>query len=97
VKEEKMVFVPFKGQCFESLKSQYNENNLFEDPLFPASEKSLYYSQRCPSGVVWRRPKQVRPNAEFVVDGFSRCDMDQGYVGNCWFIAGKLTDGLSIL
>lgn len=28
-------------------------------------------------------------NADFVVDGFGRCDMDQGYIGNCWFIAGK--------
>jgi hypothetical protein len=26
-------------------------------------------------------------NAEFVVDGFDRCDMDQGAIGNCWFIA----------
>lgn len=23
----------------------------------------------------------------FVVDEFARCDMDQGYIGNCWFIA----------
>ena len=23
------------------------------------------------------------------MQGFGRCDMDQGYIGNCWFIAGK--------
>ena len=34
------------------------------------------------------RPKEANPNAEFVTDGFGRCDMDQGYLGNCWFIAG---------
>ena len=28
-------------------------------------------------------------DAGFVVDGFARCDMDQGYIGNCWFIAGN--------
>ena len=27
-------------------------------------------------------------NPQFVVGGYQRCDMDQGYVGNCWFIAG---------
>ena len=27
-------------------------------------------------------------NPKFVVSDFERCDMDQGYVGNCWFIAG---------
>lgn len=32
--------------------------------------------------------KEVMDDPQFVVDGFSRCDLDQGYVGNCWFIAG---------
>ena len=32
--------------------------------------------------------KEVKPRAKFVVNGFDRCDMDQGYIGNCWFIAG---------
>ena len=27
-------------------------------------------------------------NPKFVVDGFGRGDLDQGFVGNCWFIAG---------
>lgn len=35
--------------------------------------------------------KEVRHDAEFVVDGFKRCDMDQGSIGNCWFIAGSLS------
>jgi hypothetical protein len=42
-----------------------------------------------PQGIRWLRPKEARQNAQFVVDGFDRCDMDQGYIGNCWFIAGK--------
>ena len=53
-----------------------------------AEEKSLYHTQKAPKGIVWRRPHQVIKNPQFVVDGFNRCDMDQGYVGNCWFIAG---------
>ncbi len=104
-----MVFTPFKGQDFESLKQQHDEYNLFEDSLFPANDRSLYYTKRSPPGIIWKRPKvtsiylikylrkkyqsfyfkEINPDAEFVVDGFNRCDMDQGFVGNCWFIAGN--------
>jgi hypothetical protein len=104
-----MVFTKFKGQDFELLKAQHNEDNLFEDPLFQANDRSLYYSKRTPPGIIWKRPrvsllqiifystieiicnyfKEINPDAAFVVDGFNRCDMDQGYVGNCWFIAGN--------
>lgn len=38
--------------------------------------------------IQWKRPNQVCRNPQFVVNGFNRCDMDQGAVGNCWFIAG---------
>ncbi|CAF0859466.1 unnamed protein product [Brachionus calyciflorus] len=83
-----MDIIPFKGQVYEELLSQYDENNLFEDPYFSASDRSLYFSRRAPAGIVWKRPNQVKRNAQFVVDGFDRCDMDQGSIGNCWFIAG---------
>ncbi len=46
---------PFKGQKWQELKTKYNRNNLFEDPLFPATAKSLYYSNQGPKGAVWRR------------------------------------------
>ncbi|RNA11697.1 calpain-6, partial [Brachionus plicatilis] len=80
------VIRPFKDQVFEELKFQHDEFNLFEDPLFPASSRSLFFTQMPPQGVMWLRPKEVNPDAEFVTAGFGRCDMDQGYLGNCWFI-----------
>lgn len=52
-----MVFTPFKGQDFESLKQQHDEFNLFEDSLFSANDRSLYYTKRGPPGIVWKRPK----------------------------------------
>jgi len=79
---------PFKGQVYEDLKSQHSPSNLFEDPLFPAVARSLFTTQKGPQGIRWKRPKEVRRNAKFVVNGFDRCDMDQGAIGNCWFIAG---------
>lgn len=78
----------FKDQNYEELKAECDEENLFEDPEFPASDESLYYNQLPPYGVKWMRPKEAMEDAKFVVDGYGRCDMDQGYIGNCWFIAG---------
>ncbi len=79
---------PFKNQDYDTLLQKHSKNNLFQDPYFPAEEKSLYYTQKAPRGIIWKRPYEVSRNPQFVVDGFDRCDMDQGYVGNCWFIAG---------
>jgi calpain len=31
--------------------------------------------------------KEANPSAIFKHDGFSRLDLDQGHLGNCWFIA----------
>ena len=50
--------------------------------------KSLYYSQTPSGQIEWKRPREACENAQFVVDDFGRCDMDQGNLGNCWFIAG---------
>ena len=47
---------PFKDQVYEELKYQHNENNLFEDPYFPAKNSSLYHSQSAPHGIKWLRP-----------------------------------------
>lgn len=53
-----MVYKNFKNQDFKSLKSQCASNGqLFEDPEFPASDKSLYYSKQPSFKAEWKRPK----------------------------------------
>lgn len=81
---------PFKDQDFESLRAECSADSLFEDPEFPASNESLYFGQEPPAGIQWLRPHEVSEDPLFVVDEFDRCDMDQGYIGNCWFIAGAV-------
>lgn len=78
----------FKGQDYNKLKYQHDESNLFEDPFFPANDQSLSYSQMPPQGVRWMRPREADSDAQFVCGDFDRCDIDQGFLGNCWFIAG---------
>lgn len=52
-----MEIIPFKGQVFEEIHAEHDEDNLFEDPYFPASSQSLYFSRRPPPGIVWKRPR----------------------------------------
>ncbi len=57
--------MPFKNQDYSFLKAQHDEHNLFEDPEFPATNSSLYYSQSPPFGVRWLRPKVIINNYFF--------------------------------
>jgi hypothetical protein len=74
----------FKDQNYEQLKSKHNKDNLFEDPYFATNDASLFRRTNVPAGICWMRPDEARSNPQFVVDGFGRCDLDQGYLGNCW-------------
>lgn len=48
---------PFKGQKFEELRKQHRANGtLFEDPEFPATNASLFYSRQSPGNIEWKRP-----------------------------------------
>ncbi|RNA09151.1 calpain-B-like isoform X3 [Brachionus plicatilis] len=78
---------PYKNQVYEALRHQFNSNNLFNDSEFPPTDRSIYYTQAPPRGVTWRRPHQICPDPQFIVGDASRFDLDQGYLGNCWFIA----------
>jgi hypothetical protein len=47
---------PYKNQVYETLKSQHDSNNLFVDPEFPATNKSIYHSGKRLTDVQWYRP-----------------------------------------
>jgi calpain, invertebrate len=65
------------------------KGKLFEDPEFPATDSSIYYSQRPKKPYKWCRPKDIckKKSPKFFVDGFSRFDVQQGELGDCWFLA----------
>uniref|UniRef100_A0A665TP38 Calpain catalytic domain-containing protein n=1 Tax=Echeneis naucrates TaxID=173247 RepID=A0A665TP38_ECHNA len=76
------------GKSFEELRHEcLMKGVLFEDPDFPATDSSLYYSQTVPVQIEWKRPKELCENPKFIVGGASRTDICQGQLGDCWLLA----------
>ncbi|KAM8846700.1 calpain-3b isoform 2-T2 [Synchiropus picturatus] len=75
-------------KTFLELRDKYVKKKvLFEDPLFPANDSSLFYSQKTPMKFEWKRPSEICENPQFIIDGASRTDICQGELGDCWLLA----------
>ncbi|KAJ3590948.1 hypothetical protein NHX12_008896 [Muraenolepis orangiensis] len=82
------MVVPYEGQSFSTLRSECRQGGrLFEDPLFPAADRSLFYEDNRIGRVTWKRPKELCTEPHLFVDGLSAHDLHQGQLGNCWFVA----------
>ncbi|EHH50927.1 hypothetical protein EGM_01834 [Macaca fascicularis] len=76
------------GQNFEQLRQEcLQRGTLFEDADFPASNSSLFYSERPQVPFVWKRPGEIVKNPEFILGGATRTDICQGELGDCWLLA----------
>jgi len=77
-----------EGKSYEEIRAQcLKEGRLFEDPDFPAVDKSVFFSHNPPQPFDWKRPKEICTNPEFFVEGASRFDVQQGALGDCWLLA----------
>uniref|UniRef100_A0A4W6DF32 Calpain-3 n=1 Tax=Lates calcarifer TaxID=8187 RepID=A0A4W6DF32_LATCA len=83
----------FNGQDFNTLRQEYlQRKNLFEDESFPATVESLGFKElghksNKVKNIVWKRPKEICENPQFIVGGASRTDICQGDLGDCWLLA----------
>ncbi|KAM9793031.1 calpain-9 [Neosynchiropus ocellatus] len=76
------------GRSFEELRQECLERGvLFEDPDFPATDESLFFSQSVPVSFEWKRPKEICSDPKFIVGGANRTDICQGQLGDCWLLA----------
>lgn len=75
-----------KKQYDSIVKKLKGTGKLWEDPDFPANDKSLGAIPKLPP-LEWKRPRDINPTAEFIVDGFDRSDVKQGFLGDCWLLA----------
>lgn len=64
---------------------------LFEDPEFPAIDASLQFSRRMDRHVEWLRPSEISDDPQLFVEGYSRFDVQQGELGDCWLLAAAAT------
>lgn len=79
---------PYANQEFYALKKECQKRNqLFEDPQFLANEESLFCTTALLSNVHWKRPPEICNGPHLFVDGMSAHDLNQGQLGNCWFVA----------
>ncbi|XP_012232198.1 calpain-B-like isoform X4 [Linepithema humile] len=75
-------------QDFNTLRREcLATGRLFEDPEFPADDSSLYYSRRPDRYIEWKRPMEIADDPQLFVEGFSRFDVQQGELGDCWLLA----------
>ncbi|XP_075165551.1 calpain A isoform X3 [Haematobia irritans] len=75
-------------QNFEVIRQQcLASGSLFEDPEFPASNESLMFSRRPDRYIEWLRPHEICDDPQFFVEGYSRFDVQQGELGDCWLLA----------
>ncbi|XP_018396576.1 PREDICTED: calpain-A isoform X2 [Cyphomyrmex costatus] len=75
-------------QDFNTLRREcLATGRLFEDPEFPANDSSLYFSRRPDRYIEWKRPMEIADDPQLFVEGFSRFDVQQGELGDCWLLA----------
>ncbi|KAK0096665.1 hypothetical protein PV326_004775 [Microctonus aethiopoides] len=75
-------------QDFNTLRQEcLSRGELFEDPEFPAVDSSLFFSKRPDRYIEWKRPMEIAQDPQLFVEGFSRFDVQQGELGDCWLLA----------
>lgn len=79
---------PATSQGFEDLRKKcLRSRALYEDTSFPANDSSISYTGLSNRSYQWLRPHEIAKDPQFFVDGFSRFDVQQGDLGNCWLMA----------
>ncbi|CAG01231.1 unnamed protein product [Tetraodon nigroviridis] len=85
--------IRFNSQDYSVLRQEcVHRKSLFEDDTFPATVESLGYKElghksNKVKNIVWKRPKEICDNPQFIVGGASRTDICQGDLGDCWLLA----------
>ena len=81
------------GQEYEGIKLKaIQSDTLFEDEFFPPNKYSLSYTGLFDGvdieylDINWIRATDLFKNAEFIKNGSSKNDVNQGQLGDCWFL-----------
>ncbi|ELU07186.1 hypothetical protein CAPTEDRAFT_98040 [Capitella teleta] len=81
---------------YEELKRDLlRSGRLFSDPEFLPRAESIRKDGDVSSGIKWKRPKEISSDPKFIDKKSTRFDLDQGDLGDCWFIAGAASLAVS--
>lgn len=79
-------FKPYLNQNYEKIKKKCLQSNcMFEDELFPATDKSLFHFNTPERNIIWKRPHEIVDNPQFIVESIVPDDLDQGQIGD-WYL-----------
>uniref|UniRef100_A0A6G5A1F5 Putative cytosolic ca2+ dependent cysteine protease n=1 Tax=Rhipicephalus microplus TaxID=6941 RepID=A0A6G5A1F5_RHIMP len=73
------------------LKECLKRQELFEDHEFPCVRETAWGTTKPQFRIVWKRPWEICENPAFLNESFSRFDVEQGGLGNCWVLASMAT------
>lgn len=86
--------IPFDVMSDQEIIAKLDENGIdqFIDPSFPPDMTSIYDKNTeatypLQEKPVWKRPKEFMKNPQLFVGGIDPNDINQGALGNCWFLA----------
>ena len=87
--------VPHNSLSYENIRDAcLKDGVLFEDPDFPAVNKTMYFSKEPPRQFEWKRPKEIVDDPKMFVEGVSRFDIAQGMLGYLFVYRIYLSDSL---
>ncbi|XP_067682786.1 calpain-9-like isoform X2 [Haliotis asinina] len=87
-KEKKNPFAGVVNQKYDDIKRKcLQEGILFEDPEFPTVDSSIFFSRAPPRPFEWKRPTEICDDPQWISEGASRFDVQQGELGDCWLLA----------
>ena len=91
---EFMQKIPFDAMDCQEILDKLDEFGLdnFLDPSFPPTDSSIYDAETdeeypLQQKPVWKRPHEFMKNPQLFCDGIDPNDINQGALGNCWFLA----------
>ncbi|XP_065091820.1 calpain-A-like isoform X4 [Ochlerotatus camptorhynchus] len=77
-----------EAQDFYALQKRcLRSGTLFEDPEFPANRSSLTFNEESRPNLKWLRPSEISSDPRFFENSYSRFDVNQGELGDCWLLA----------
>jgi hypothetical protein len=87
IKNASGAFAMIKRSDYKRLRADCLKNNSqFVDKAFPANQKSLNFA--IPNREIgWRRISEIMPNCVMEEDGICPADIQQGNIGDCYFLA----------